>query len=130
MNIARNIVTDSEKLGRCYVPTEYMDDKEEEIRILCADKKPRSLGDKKLIKYSTEIIKFAARHQTEWVSAIKCLPYETRSPVLAATEIYHRIFSNIQSDPTAYLTRTSMSKWGNIVVGLNAFYVKSIQSIV
>lgn len=126
MNIARDIVTDSEILGRCYVPTEYMENEEEEVRILCTDKMPRALGDKKLMRYSTRMIKLANRHQSESVGAIKCLPSETRGSVLAATDIYRGITTAIQSSST-YPARASLSKWRKIFIGLYALYVKSIQ---
>lgn len=127
MNIARDIVTDSETLGRCYVPTEYMENEEEEVRILCTDKMPRALGDKKLMQYSTRMIELANRHHSgSTVNAIKCLPSETRGSVLAATDIYRGLTSAIQSSPT-YPARASLSKWRKIFIGLYALYVKSIQ---
>lgn len=126
VNIARDIVTDSETLGRCYVPTDYMDEKEEEMRILCMDKTPRRLGDKKLIKYSTRMIRLANRHQSESVDAIKCLPRETRASVLATTEIYRRLTCAIQSSPT-YPTRASLSAWRKILIGIYVLYVQSFQ---
>jgi len=129
VNIARDIVTDSETLGRCYIPTEYMDDGDEEIKILCQEKKPRSLGDKKLKKYSTRIIHLANKQQLESVDAIKCLPRETRGSVLATTDIYRGLVSAIQSSPT-YPTRASLSKWNKIVIGIYSLYIKSIQYIV
>ncbi|XP_027845625.2 uncharacterized protein LOC114125977 [Aphis gossypii] len=129
VNIARDIVTDSETLGRCYVPTEYMDDEDEEIKILCQEKKPRSLGDKKLKKYSTRIIHLANKQQFESVDAIKCLPRETRGSVLATTDIYRGLVSAIQSSPT-YPTRASLSKWNKIVIGIYSLYIKSIQYVV
>lgn len=126
MNIARDIVTDSETLGRCYIPTEYMDDKEEEVRILCYKKNPRSLGDKKLKKYSMRIIQLAEKYQRESVNAINYLPYETRGSVLAATEVYRGITSAIQSSPT-YPTRASISKSHKMFIGIYSLYIKSIQ---
>jgi len=129
VNIARDIVTDSETLGRCYVPTEYMDDEEEEVRILCREKQPRSLGDKKLKKYSTRLIHLANKQQTESAGAIRCLPHVTRGSVLATTDIYQGLVSAIQSSPT-YPTRASLSKWNKILIGLYSLYIKSIQFIV
>lgn len=126
VNIARDIVIDSETLGRCYVPTDYMDEKEEEVRILCMDKTPRQLGDKKLTKYSTRIIKLANRHQLESVDAIGCLPREIRASVLATTEIYRGLTSAIQSSPT-YPTRASLSVWRKILIGIYVLYVQSFQ---
>lgn len=125
MNIARDIVTDSEMLGRCYIPIEYMDDKEEELKILCRKKEPRSLGDNKLKKYSLRMIQLANKFQSESVNAILCLPHEARGPVLAATEIYHGITLAIQSSPV-YPTRASLSKCHKILIGLNCLYFKKI----
>jgi len=129
VNIARDIVTDSETLGRCYVPTEYMDDEEEEIRILCHEKQPRSLGDKKLKKYSTRLIHLANKQQLESSDAIRCLPQATRGSVLATTDIYQGLVSAIQSSPN-YPTRASLSKWNKIWIGFYSLYIKSIQYIV
>lgn len=129
MNIARDIVTDSKTLGRCYVPTEYMDDEEEEVKILCNKKNPRSLGNNKLIKYSTRMIQLANKHQIKSVDAIRWLPHETRGSVLAATEIYRGLTSAIQSSPT-YPTRASLSKWNKIFIGFYSLYIKSIQYII
>lgn len=125
VNIARDIVIDSETLGRCYVPTEYMDDEEEEVRILCTDKKPRSLGDKKLMKYSNRMIKLANYHQSKSVGAIRWLPHETRGSVLAATDIYRGLTSSIQSSST-YPNRASLSKWKKMLIGFYALYIKSV----
>ncbi|XP_026805481.1 bifunctional lycopene cyclase/phytoene synthase-like [Rhopalosiphum maidis] len=129
VNIARDIVTDSETLGRCYIPTEYMDDEDEEVKILCQEKKPRSLGDKKLKKYSTRMIHLANKQQLESVDAIKCLPRETRGSVLATTDIYRGLVSAIQSSPT-YPARASLSKWNKIVIGFYSLYIKSIKYII
>lgn len=129
MNIARDIVTDSETLGRCYVPTEYMDDEEEEVKLLCHEKQPRSLGDKKLKKYSTRLIHLANKQQLESLDAIRCLPHVTRGSVLATTDIYRGLVSAIQSSPT-YPTRASLSMWKKIVIGLYSLYIKSIQYVV
>nr|BBU53367.1 carotenoid synthase/cyclase [Acyrthosiphon pisum] len=129
VNIARDIVTDSETLGRCYVPTEYMDDEEEEIRILCHEKQPRSLGDKKLKKYSTRLIHLANKQQLESLDAIRCLPHVTRGSVLATTDIYRGLVSAILSSPT-YPARASLSKTKKILIGLNSLYIKSIQYVV
>lgn len=129
VNIARDIVTDSETLGRCYIPTEYMDDEEEEVRILCHEKQPRSLGDKKLKKYSTRLIHLSNKHQLDSLAAIRCLPYVTRGSVLATTDIYRGLVSAIESSPT-YPTRASLSKWNKIAIGLYSLYIKSIQYFV
>ncbi|XP_050422719.1 uncharacterized protein LOC126834666 [Adelges cooleyi] len=128
VNIARDIITDSETLGRCYVPTDYMDDEIEEIKILCHKKNPRTLGNQKLKKYSTRMIQLANKFQTESVVGIRCLPKETRGAVLAATDIYQGLTSKIQSN-AIYPKRAALSKWSKIFIGLYSLYFKSIQYI-
>lgn len=124
VNIARDIVTDSVTLGRCYVPTEYMDDEKEEVRVLCDEKNPRSLGDKKLKKYSTRMIQLADKYQSESVDAIRCLPHDARGSVLAATDIYRGNISAIKSSLT-YPTRAALPKLHKILIGLYCLYIKS-----
>lgn len=126
VNISRDIVTDSVKSGRCYIPSEYMDNEEEELKILCKDKMPKSLSDKKLTKYSTKLIKLANRDQTESVGAIRHLPYETRSFVLAVTEMYQTVSWAINTNPKVYTTNAKKSKWNTVLIGLYALYIKSI----
>lgn len=129
VNIARDIVTDSETLGRCYVPTEYMENEDKEIRILCTKKTPRSLGSNTLKKYSMRIIQLANKHKLESVDAIGWLPHETRGSVLAVIDIYHGLTNTIQSSPT-YPTRASLSKWNKIWIAFYSLYIKSIQYVV
>ncbi|XP_050422717.1 uncharacterized protein LOC126834665 [Adelges cooleyi] len=125
VNVSRDIVTDSETLGRCYVPTEYMDDEVEEMRILCDDKTPWTLGTKKLKKYAVRMIELANRYQTESLAGIRCLPYEVRGPVLVATDIYRGVASAVQASPT-YPKRASLGKWDKILVAINSLYFKSL----
>lgn len=106
-----------------------MDDEEEEVRILCDEKNPRALGNKKLKKYSTRMIQLAKKQQSESVGAIRCLPHETRGPILAATDIYNGLTSAIQSSPV-YPTRGALSKWDKILIGFYSLYIKSIQYLV
>lgn len=128
MNIARDIVTDGETLGRCYVPTEYFDNEEEEIRILCTEKNPRSLGDEKLKKYSTRVIQLADECRSESVDALRYLPLETRRAILAAIDIYRGNISAIKSSPT-YPTRASLPKLYKMLIGFYSLYIKIIQYI-
>lgn len=123
MDISRNIVTDSESFGRCYVPSEYMDDEEEEVSILRNKKNPRSLSDKKLKKYSTKMIQLVNKHQQELVNSLNNWPHETRGPVRAVFEIYRGITSTIQSSQT-YPTRASLSEFHKTLISLYSMYIK------
>lgn len=97
VNIARDLVIDSEMLGRCYFPTEYMDDEIKEVRLLCKEKNPRSLGNKKLQRYANMLIKLLNKHQLESVDAIKRLPRELRGSILTSIEVYRGFIYSIQS---------------------------------
>lgn len=125
VNIARNIVTDSTKLGRCYLPIEYMDDIDEELRILCDEKNPRSLGEAKLKKYSSKIIQLANKNQSELTNAFGSLPKETRGSVLAISEIYREISFQLQSSPE-YPSKMSLSKRNKIWIMFHSIYIKII----
>lgn len=120
MDIVRNIISDSESSGRCYVPSEYIDDKEEEESFLRNEK---NLSDKKLKKYSTKMIQLVNKHQQELVNSLKYWPHETRGPVLAVLEIYRGITSAIQSSHT-YPTTVSLSKFHKMLIALYSLYIK------
>lgn len=59
INIVRDIVVDSETLGPCYLPLDYLDDKEKDRRILCTDETPRELGNDELKRYSLKLSEFS-----------------------------------------------------------------------
>lgn len=126
VNISRDIVTDSETLGRCYVPTEYMDDATADVNTLCRDRDPWTLGSDKLKSYATRMIRLANQYQLESLEGIWHLPYEVRGPVLVATDIYRGVACAVEASPT-YPRRASLSKWDKILVGVNSLYFKSLR---
>lgn len=128
VNVSRDIVTDSKTLGRCYVPTEYMDDRAAELKALCEDRDPWRLGAGKLKKYATRMIVLANRYQSESLAGIELLPYEVRGPVLVATDIYRGVATAIEASLT-YPERASLGKWGKILVGINSLYFKSLKYV-
>ncbi|XP_015369177.1 PREDICTED: bifunctional lycopene cyclase/phytoene synthase-like isoform X2 [Diuraphis noxia] len=126
VNISRDIVTDSETLGRCYVPTEYMDDATADVNTLCRDRDAWTLGSDKLKTYATRMIRLANQYQLESLEGIRYLPYEVRGPVLVATDIYRGVACAVEASPT-YPRRASLSKWEKILVGINSLYFKSLR---
>lgn len=128
VNVSRDIVTDSKTLGRCYVPTDYMDDKATEVKVLCEDRDPWRLGAGKLKKYATRMIVLANQYQLESLAGIGLLPYEVRGPVLVATDIYRGVATAIEANPT-YPERASLGKWDKIRIGINSLYFKSLKYI-
>lgn len=129
MNIARDLVRDSESWGRCYFPTELLDDKIEDVRILCQEKKPRSMGDKKLQRYAQMMIQLANKHHLESVDAINCLPRELRSSILASIEIYRGLINAIQSSPT-FPNKAKVSTYNKLIIILKILYIKSMQYVI
>lgn len=123
--MARDIVVDSETLGRCYLPLDYLDDKENDVRILRTDKKPRNLGNEKLMKYSLKFIELSNRHEMDLNNVIMCLPYDIRGLYLATLESYLAIKSAILSSPT-YPQRVLLSKWKLIKIVFYNIYFKLI----
>lgn len=126
VNISRDIVTDSETLGRCYVPAEYMDDAAANLNTLCNDRDPWTLGSEKLKSYATRMIKVANQYQLESLEGIRYLPYEVRGPVLVATDIYRGVACAVEASPT-YPRRASLGKWDKILVSINSLYFKSLK---
>jgi len=129
INISRDIVTDSETLGRCYVPAEYMSDRAAELKTLCADRDPWTLGAAKLKGYASRMIGLADGYRLDALVGIRCLPYEVRGPVLVATDIYRGVASAIQASPT-YPRRASLGKWDKIRVGISSLYFGSLKYFV
>jgi 15-cis-phytoene synthase/lycopene beta-cyclase len=124
--MSRDIVTDSETLGRCYVPAEYMDDAAADVNTLCTDRNPWTLGSEKLKMYATRMISLANQYQLESLEGIRYLPYEVRGPVLVATDIYRGVACAVEASPT-YPQRASLDKWDKILIGVNSLYVKSLK---
>lgn len=126
VNISRDIVTDSETLGRCYVPAEYMDDRAAEMKTLCVDKDPWTLGADKLKAYAVRMIGLADRYRLESLEGIGHLPYEVRGPVLVATDVYRSVATAIQAYPS-YPRRASLSDWDKVWVAGGSLYFGSLK---
>lgn len=129
MNIARDIVTDSIPLGRCYIPIEYMDDKKNDVKVLRQDKNPRSLGELKLKKYANKLITIANKFQSESEKTLRSLPVEVRGLILAFTDVYRGYISIIQSSPV-YPTKARISKWNQIKISIYSLYFRSLQYVI
>lgn len=106
-----------------------MDDEIEEVRILCKEKNPRSLGNKKLQRYASIMIKIADKHQFEAVDGIKCLPREIRGLILTSIEIYRGLIYLIQSSPS-FPNKAKLSKFDKCMIILKVLYIKSMQYLV
>lgn len=126
VNISRDIATDSETLGRCYVPAEYMDDRAAETSTLCVDRDPWTLGADRLKAYAARMIRLADRYRLESLEGIGHLPYEVRGPVLVATDVYRSVATAIQAGPS-YPRRASLSDWDKVWVAGGSLYFGSLR---
>lgn len=106
-----------------------MDDEVEEVRILCKERNPRSLGNKKLQRYARKMIKMANKHHFEAVDVIKCLPREIRGLTLTSIDIYRGLINSIQSSPS-FPNKAKLSKLDKCLIILKGLYIKSIQYVV
>ncbi|XP_022173194.1 bifunctional lycopene cyclase/phytoene synthase-like [Myzus persicae] len=128
VNIARDLVRDSESWGRCYFPTECMDDEKEDIKVLCEEKNPRSMGDKKLQRYAQMMIQLADKHQFDSIDAIKRLPLEIRGSILASTEIYRGLINAIQSSPT-FPNKAKLTSYYKLKILFKTLYITSMKYV-
>ncbi|XP_053214576.1 uncharacterized protein LOC128397835 [Panonychus citri] len=123
VNIARDIVTDSVTLGRCYVPTNYMDCPEKELKLLKVDRNPWSLGQDKLKDYALKMLNLADDYATTALNGIPLLPNEVQAPVLVTTQIYRMIGVQIATQ-SGYLERVYVSKVKKLIIALTCMYAK------
>jgi len=118
-NIARDIVTDSESLGRCYLPTDLLD--EVQIEALTQRREPWAIGQKNLRNLSLRILDLADEMKAKSKSGIELLPSGMRRPVIAATNIYNVIGKVIRKNP-GYPKRASATIATKVGVLLKAIY--------
>jgi len=128
--MARDIVYDSESWGRCYYPTEYMDDKNEDVKVLCEEKKPRSMGETKLRKYAQVMLKLADKHHFESVGAIKRLPREIRGTILASTDIYRDGVADAIHYSSTFPNKPKLTKFHKFTILFKTLYITSMQYVI
>ncbi|RWS11464.1 bifunctional lycopene cyclase/phytoene synthase-like isoform X2 [Dinothrombium tinctorium] len=124
INISRDIVTDSETLGRTYIPTSYFEDPKKELQLLRSERKPWSLGEQKLRDYALKMIRLADSLMKSALQGVPLLPPETQGPVLAATQVYSGIGIRILSTP-GYQRRARLSKLERLAIAVNCMFFKS-----
>lgn len=123
VNIARDIATDSETLGRCYVPLDFLIDKEKELKSLKEKRDPWSLGQDRLRLYAINILSVADAYNDRASFGVLLLPKEAQGAVLTATEIYQGIGKLIR-ERRDYVKRVSLGKLRKIRIAFNCMYLK------
>lgn len=125
-NISRDIITDSETLGRCYVPANYF--KNDELNILVNQRKPNLIPNKQLKHYAEKMLTIADQLASDATFAINLLPAECQRAVLGALEIYQGIGKTIRSNAN-YERRTVLGKWAKLKILLQCMYTAKIEPL-
>lgn len=121
-NISRDIITDSETLGRCYIPNDYL--KKDELKHLM-EKSPIKIPNNQLKIYSEKMLDIADNLAGEAIHAINLLPSECQRGVLSALEAYQGIGKLIRSN-SQYKRRTALTKMNKILIVLKCMYVTNL----
>lgn len=118
-NIARDIVTDSQELGRCYLPTDWLLKGENE---LIAEGKARQIGESRLLNLSKKLIQDADRIMVSANKGIEQLPKNCQGGVRAACNVYAAIGEVIKQSNRTYPTRAHLKSNSRSKVALASVY--------
>lgn len=118
-NIARDIVTDSQELGRCYLPSEWLTTKE--IDMIAAGK-ARDISHDRLIELSTKLVGIANKLMIQANDGILKLPYHCQGGVRAACNVYASIGQKLKSSKTVYPTRAHVKGIKRAKIALSSVY--------
>lgn len=130
VNIARDIVYDSETWGRCYLPTDYMEDEENELRLLRQEKNPRALGNDKLNRYADKMNELGEKHLMESIDVIRCMPYELRSLILTSIELYRGIYYYTIKSSQRFPNKAKLTRWDKSKILFRVLYIDSLQYLI
>lgn len=118
-NIARDIVTDSQELGRCYLPTDWLLKGE---NTLIAKGKAREIGEPRLLVLSKRLIADADRIIVTANQGIDHLPRNCQGGVRAACNVYAAIGAEIKMSTQSYATRAHLKSYSRSKVALASVY--------
>lgn len=118
-NIARDIVTDSQELGRCYLPSAWLTETETN-KIQKGD--ARGLGEKRLLELSHKLIAEADRLIIQANKGIDKLPSNCQGGVRAACKVYAAIGKTLKQNRHTYPTRAHVKSVGRAKIALLSVY--------
>jgi 15-cis-phytoene synthase/lycopene beta-cyclase len=118
-NIARDIVTDSKELGRCYLPTDRLT--AEELSLIHQGQ-ARKLGDKRLYSLAMGLIDEADGLMRSAEQGILALPKHTQGGVRAACNVYAAIGDKLRQSNGVYPDRAFVSKKKRALIALQSVY--------
>ncbi|KAK4513491.1 uncharacterized protein ATC70_005492 [Mucor velutinosus] len=118
-NIARDIVTDSKELGRCYLPQAWLTDKEVG---LIQDGRARDIGEETLLLLSHRLINQADELMVSANKGIDKLPSHCQGGVRAACNVYASIGARLKSYRHHYPSRAHVGHWKRVQIALLSVY--------
>ncbi|KAI9300497.1 Lycopene beta-cyclase [Cunninghamella echinulata] len=117
-NIARDIVTDSQQLGRCYIPLTWLKNNELE---LIKTRQARRLGDTRLKEWALKLIQEAELCQVRASRGILNLPKNCQGGVRAACAVYCGIGQALKL-ADGYPTRAHVKGFCRALIALSSVY--------
>ncbi|ORY91991.1 phytoene synthase [Syncephalastrum racemosum] len=118
-NIARDIVTDSQQLRRCYVPRTWLCAEEHDA--ICQGKARQHLGDGRLRELALQLVQVASDLEKRGRRGIHRLPSECQGGVRAACAVYSAIGGALQK-AKGYPTRAHVSQAARAWIVLKNVY--------
>ncbi|CDH52790.1 lycopene cyclase phytoene synthase [Lichtheimia corymbifera JMRC:FSU:9682] len=117
-NIARDIVTDSQQLGRCYLPRTWITDNEYELIVSGG---ARKLGDARLRQLALRLVNMAKELGDHAERGIDRLPQDCQGGVRAACAVYSAIGDELIK-ANGYPTRAHVSTLKRAWIVLKSVY--------
>ncbi|XP_031631815.1 bifunctional lycopene cyclase/phytoene synthase-like [Contarinia nasturtii] len=124
IHMSRDIIVDSEELGRCYIPKIYL--KADEWNLLVNERKPHKIPNAKLKQFAEKMLDVADNLCENDNTGIKLLPTECQRTVLAVLEIYKAIGKRIRTNPH-FEIKTFLSKFEPIYIILKCLYFTKME---
>ncbi|KAI8975962.1 phytoene synthase [Pilobolus umbonatus] len=118
-NIARDIVTDSKELGRCYLPNEWLSSTDLST---IQSGQARSLGDKRLYELAMKLVNRAEALMSTANKGIDALPANSQGGVRAACHVYTAIGRVLKDNPGVYPDRAHIKKFRRTAIALASVY--------
>lgn len=120
VNISRDIITDSETLGRCYVPLNFIEDGE--IKYLVHERCPGKIDNLRLKLYAEKILTLADGLARKALVGVKSLPVDNQRGILTALEIYQGIGKAIRNSDV-YERRTRLGTLAKVFIFFKCMYI-------
>lgn len=121
VNITKDIVKDSKTLGRCYIPSTFLEDSNQDLHQLTIARNPEALGSDKLARYAGKMLKLVEIHDEKSKAAVNLFPKDSRAPLLALLYTY-RTIGQMVVKKSNYKWNVSQSKVTKIGKAISCLY--------